>query len=44
MEESESESVHKSMNTNKGRYAIDETDDEESSVTDNPVSHPFYEK
>ena len=37
IEESESKIFHKSINTNKGKYAIDETDDEETLVTDNPV-------
>ena len=43
MEESESKSVHKSINTNELKDAIDETDDEEPSVTDNPViNDPGY--
>ena len=37
MEQSEPESVHKSINTNKEKYAIDKTEDEEPSVTYNPV-------
>ena len=42
-EDSESESVHKSINKNKEKYAIDETEYEESSVTDNPViNEPRY--
>ena len=36
-DESESESVHKSINENKEQYAIDETENEEPSVTHNPV-------
>ena len=36
-EESKSESVHKNINTNKETYVIDETEDEEPSVIDNPV-------
>ena len=36
-EESESKSVHKIINTNKEKYAIDKTEDEEPSVIDNPV-------
>ena len=36
-EDSKSEIVHKSINTNKEKYAIDETEDEEPLVTDNPV-------
>ena len=43
MVESESESVHKSINTNKEKDAIDETDHEEPSVTDNPfINEPIY--
>ena len=35
--------VQKSINTNKEKYAIDETDHEEPSVTDNPViNEPRY--
>ena len=42
-EESESESVHKSINTNKEKYAIDETEHEEPLVKDNPViDEPIY--
>ena len=42
-EESESESVHKSIN--KEKYAIDESDHEEPLVTDNPVvKDPRYFK
>ena len=37
MKESESEIIHKSINTNKEKYAIDETEDEKPLVTDNPV-------
>ena len=37
MEESKSESVHKSINTNKEKYAIDETENKNPSVTHNPV-------
>ena len=36
-QDSESESVHKIINTNKEKDEIDETDDEEPLVTDNPV-------
>ena len=36
-EESEPESVHKIININKGKYAIDETDHEAPPVTDYPV-------
>ena len=36
-EESKSETFHKSINTNKEKYAIDETDHEEHSIADNPV-------
>ena len=36
-EESESESVHKSIDTDKERYEIYETDHEEPLVTYNPV-------
>ena len=35
--ESESINVHKSINTNKVKYEIDETENEEPPVTDNPV-------
>ena len=36
-------SIHKSINTNKVKYAIDETEAEEPSVTDNPVTNePSY--
>ena len=43
MEERESESVHKIINTNKEKYAIDETQDEEPSVKDHPViKNPSY--
>ena len=43
--ESESKSVHKSINTNKVEYEIDETENEEPSVTDNPViNEPSYFK
>ena len=42
-EESKSESIHKSINTNKKKGAIDETEDEEPLVTDNPViNDPSY--
>ena len=42
-EERESESVQKSINTNKEKYAIDETEDDEILVTDNPViNEPRY--
>ena len=37
MEESGSEIVHQSINTNKEKYAIDETEHENPLVTDNPV-------
>ena len=36
-EESESESLHKSINTNKEKYAIDETENDKPSVIYNPV-------
>ena len=36
-DESESESVHKSINTEKEKDEIDETEDEEPPETDNPV-------
>ena len=36
-DKSESESAHRSINTNKGKYEIDETEDEEPLVTDNLV-------
>ena len=36
-EEIKSESVHKIINTNKGKDAIHETDYKEPSFTDNPV-------
>ena len=43
IEDSRSESVHKSINTSKEKYSIDETDDEEPSVTYNPViNEPSY--
>ena len=42
-EESESESVHKSININKEKDAIDETQDEEYLATHNPViNKPIY--
>ena len=42
-EESESESVHKIISTNKEKYAIYETEHEEPSVTYNPViNEPIY--
>ena len=42
-EESESEIIHKNINTNKEKDAIDETEDEEPLVTDNPViEEPSY--
>ena len=42
-EESEPKSVRKSFNTNKVKDAIDKTEDEEISVTDNPViNYPRY--
>ena len=37
MEKRKSESVQKSINTNKEKYAIDETENEEPLVTDNPA-------
>ena len=41
--ESESESVHKSINTNKAKYAINKTEDEKPSVPYNPViNEPRY--
>ena len=36
-EERKSERFHKIINTNKGKYAIGEIEDEEPLVTDNPV-------
>ena len=43
MEDSELESIQKSINTNKEKYAIDEIDHEEPLVTDNPViNEPRY--
>ena len=43
MEESESENVHKSINTNKEKDTIDETEHEEPLVTDNPgTNEPSY--
>ena len=43
MEESESESFHKSINKNKEKYSIDETSDKEPSVIDNPfINEPRY--
>ena len=43
MEESKSESVHKSINTNKEKYLIDETEHEEPFITYNPViNKPIY--
>ena len=36
-EDRKSESVHKSINTNEEKYAIDETENKETSVTDNSV-------
>ena len=43
MEESESENVHKSINTNKEKDAIDETEHGEPLVKDNPViNEPRY--
>ena len=43
MEERVQKSVHKSLNTNKKNYAIDETEDEEPSVSDNPfIIEPRY--
>ena len=42
-EESEPESIHKTINTNKEKYAIDETDHEKTLVTDNTVKNePIY--
>ena len=42
-EERESKSIHKSINTNKGKYVIDESDHEEHPVTDNQViNDPSY--
>ena len=42
-EESESESVHKSTNTNKEKYVFDKTEDEEPLVTNNPaINQPSY--
>ena len=42
-EESESKIIHKSINTNKGKYVIDESDHEEHPVTDNQViNDPRY--
>ena len=42
-EDSKSESTHKSINTNKVKYAIDETENEEPLVTYNPViNEPSY--
>ena len=42
---SELESIHKSINTNEGKYTIDGTKDEEPLVTDNPVvNEPIYFK
>ena len=39
----ESESIHKSINKNKGNYAIDVIEHEEPSVKDNPViNDPSY--
>ena len=34
---SNKKAFHKSVNTNEEKYAIDETEDEEPSVIDNPV-------
>ena len=43
LEESESENVQKSINRNKEKYAIDETQHEEPSVIYNPViNEPSY--
>ena len=43
MKESESENLHKSINTNEEKYAIDETEHEQPLVTYNPVSNePSY--
>ena len=42
-EENKSESVHKSINTNEVKYAIEGTDNEEPLVVDNPViNEPGY--
>ena len=42
-EDSKSESVHKSINTNKGKDAINKTEDEKQSVPYNPViNEPRY--
>ena len=42
-EENESESVHKSINRNKEKYSIDETEYEKPLLTDNPViNEPRY--
>ena len=42
-EESESESVDKSFNTNREKYAVYKTEDEEPSVTYNPgINEPRY--
>ena len=37
LEESESKSVHISINTKKVKYSTNETNDEEPSITDNSV-------
>ena len=43
MEEIESESVHKIINTNKEKFSIDETEYEEPLLTDNPaINKPSY--
>ena len=43
MKENESEIVHKSINTDKESDKIDETEDQETAVTDNPViNEPIY--
>ena len=43
MEESEPESVQKSISKNNKKYTIDKTEDEENLVTDNPfINDPSY--
>ena len=43
MENGEPESFHKSIKKNKEKYAIDETEDEEPLIKDNPViNEPRY--
>ena len=45
MEKSEPESIHKSINKNEGKYAIDVTEHEEHLVKDNPaINDPRYFK